>query len=573
MTRATLIQGQNLSEQTPGFGTTKTRRAASRASLVLALCAILLAPIWTVHYPPLVDYPNHLASAFVLAHLKDPAFHFSQFYASDWNTYPYLAMDLILVGLQWFFPIDVAGRLFLSLCVLVVPLAVWFFIREANPGQDTLALWSLFISTGVYFFLDGLLNLQLGLALCFLVLGLWLRWLDRPRLTLWCLLLVATTALYFTHLVGFGVACFVATAYSILAHRRIREILLTWILFLAGILFYLHLVVHVRIGWTWGSHDFARKATGLLVVMLGYSPALDFLTLVVMVGCIILGRSGNPEFRWNHRWLGVAGCLFVLYWIFPGAYGAAMEADRRLVPFLFILTLAAVRFGRRARLLGSIALLLFVLHTGDVEHHFLSLQPRLAEMSQSFSAIPNGARVLPMSEWTKGVLRPERHFWAYGVIQRGWFSPCLFHDPGVHPFKIKLQTSSPCGPGIFGPESFDWARVQHDFDYVWAYDVPQLYPSLSAIGKLAFENGDVRVFRLTKPSAGVALRGNRATARRYEAYETGVGRHSKQTEPGADCFLSWFSAERRGERPTRALPVGEAIGQSNREGCHYHAAQ
>ena len=326
MTRATSIQGQNLSEQTPGFGTTKTSRAASRASLVLALCAILLAPIWTVHYPPLVDYPNHLASAFVLAHLKDPAFHFSQFYGSDWNTYPYLAMDLILVGLQWFFPIDMAGRLFLSLCVLVVPLAVWFFIREANPGQDTLALWSLYISTGVYFFLDGLLNLQLGLALCFVVLGLWLRWLDRPRLTLWCLLLVATTALYFTHLVGFGVACFVATAYSILAHRRIREILLTWILFLAGILFYLHLVVHVRIGWTWGSHDFARKATGLLVVMLGYSPALDFLTLVAMVGCIILGRSGNPEFRWNHRWLGVAGCLFVLYWIFPGAYGARQAA-------------------------------------------------------------------------------------------------------------------------------------------------------------------------------------------------------------------------------------------------------
>ena len=83
----------------------------------------------------------------------------------------------------------------------------------------------------------------------------------------------------------------------------------------------------------------------------------------------------------------------------------------------------------------------------------------------------------------------------------------------MHPFKIKLQTSSPCGPGIFGPESFDWARVQHDFDYVWAYDVPQLYPPLSAIGKLVFENGDgdVRVFRLNKPSAGVALRGNRAT--------------------------------------------------------------
>lgn len=227
---------------------------------------------------------------------------------------------------------------------------------------------------------------------------------------------------------GFGIACFVTTAYSILARRHLREILLSWILFIPGILFYLHLMVHVEIGWTLASYGFPRKAAGLLVVMLGYSPALDFLTLSVMVGCFILSRSSNPEFRWNSRWLGVAGCLFTLYCIFPATYGAATEADRRLLPFLFVLSLATVRFGRRVRLLGSVALVLFVLRTGDVERHFVSLQPHLAELSQSFSAIPYGARVLPLPEWAQGGPRPERHFWAYGVIQRGWFSPCLFHD-------------------------------------------------------------------------------------------------------------------------------------------------
>jgi len=505
----------------------KHRQTAVRSILFsllfVLLGAALLAPIWTVRYPPLVDYPNHLARAFVLAHLKDPAFHFSQFYASDWNTYPYLSMDLILVGLQWFFPIEVASRVFLSLCVLVVPLAVWFFIRQANPGQESLALWSLLISNNLYFFVWGLLNLQLSLALCFVVLGLSLRYLDRPRLTRWCFLLVTTTALYFTHLVGFGIACFVATAYSILARRRIREILFLWVLFIPGMLFYLHSMVHLEPGWTLASYRFPRKAAGLLVMMLGYSPALDFLTLVVMVGCFILGRSSNPEFRWNYRWLGVAGCLFVLYWVFPGAYGAAMEADRRLVPFLFVIGLAAVRFGRRGRLLGSIALLLFVLRTGDVERHFLSIQPRLAELSQSFSAIPDSARVLPLPDWTQREPRAERHFWAYGVIQGGWFSPCLFHDPGVHPFRIKLQTFSPCGSVIFDPKSLDWARVQHDFDYVWAYDVPQFSLPLSAIGKLVFEKDDIRVFQLDKSSTGAVLGKNPATAGRYQAYEREAG--------------------------------------------------
>src|SRR6516164_8546901 len=147
--------------------------------LLLLLIAVgLLAPIWTVRYPPLVDYPNHLASAFVLAHLNDPAFHFSQFYASDWNTYPYLAMDLILVGLQHLMPIDWAGRVLLSLSILAVPAAAWFFVRQANPEEESLAFWSLLISNNVFFFLYGFLNMQLSLALCLLLVGLWLHWLE-----------------------------------------------------------------------------------------------------------------------------------------------------------------------------------------------------------------------------------------------------------------------------------------------------------------------------------------------------------------------------------------------------------
>ena len=101
--------------------------------LLLALAGGLLAPIWTVRYPPLVDYPNHLATAFVLAHLKDPAFRFRDFYAADWNSYPYLTMDVFLVGLQHFVSIDLAGRLLLSLCVLSVPSAAWFFRPSSQP--------------------------------------------------------------------------------------------------------------------------------------------------------------------------------------------------------------------------------------------------------------------------------------------------------------------------------------------------------------------------------------------------------------------------------------------------------
>src|ERR1035437_2065365 len=214
--------------------------------LLLAIAGGLLAPIWTVRYPPIVDYPNHLATAFMLAHLKDPALHFGDFYTADWNSYPYLTMDVILVGLQRFVSIDLAGPLLLSLCVLSVPVAAWFFIRQANPSEVNLALWSLLVSQNLFFFLNGFLNLQLGLALCLFTVGVWVRYLERHRLGAWCLLLLLTTGLYYTHLEAFGIAGFVMTAYCVLSRRRIRQVFLAWALFVPGVLFYLHAVTGLK---------------------------------------------------------------------------------------------------------------------------------------------------------------------------------------------------------------------------------------------------------------------------------------------------------------------------------------
>ncbi|HEX2943335.1 MAG TPA: hypothetical protein VHO91_19940, partial [Rhodopila sp.] len=68
------------------------RRAAARSAgrsglwraAVLALCAVLLAPLLLVDVPPLVDYPNHLARAFVLASWpQDPVL--VRFYAPSWS--------------------------------------------------------------------------------------------------------------------------------------------------------------------------------------------------------------------------------------------------------------------------------------------------------------------------------------------------------------------------------------------------------------------------------------------------------------------------------------------------------
>jgi hypothetical protein len=481
------------------------------AALTLAAAALLLAPIWTVRYPLLIDYPNHLASAFALAHLNDPAFHLNQFYAANWNTYPYLTMDVLLLGLQRIVSIDIAGRLLLSLAVLSVPAGAWFFIRRANPGQESLSVWALLVSSNLFFFLYGFLNLQFSLAIGLFLLGVWLRHLERPRAISWCALPPLTTMLYFTHLMSFGVVAVVMTVYAIVARLRWRQALFAWGLFLPGALLYLHATMSLHASHALQFRSLAAKAAGLLVVVLSYSPAIDFLTLLVAIGAVVWARRAKPRVAWGRHWLWVTGCLFALYWIFPASYGAGMDADRRLLPFVVLLGLGSLRMApKRGRALAAIAALLFGLRGSALEIDSVRAQPHLASMAESFRAIPKGARVLPLVDWAEGRPMVERHFWAYGVIQGGWFSPCLFHDPGVQPFAIKAKVYNPYGPAFAEVKSVDWTAVRNDYDYVWSFRSPQFSGPLGTIGARVFSSGDLEVFRVasSEPTlAGVAAGG------------------------------------------------------------------
>ncbi len=38
---------------------------------------------------------------------------------------------------------------------------------------------------------------------------------------------------------------------------------------------------------------------------------------------------------------------------------------------------------------------------------------------------------------------PFAHFWAYGVIKRGWFSPYLFDTKGLMPLRIRYDSYRP----------------------------------------------------------------------------------------------------------------------------------
>jgi hypothetical protein len=472
------------------------------AAVAVIIAAGLLLPIWRVAFPPLLDYPNHLARAFVLRHLHDPAYNFSSWYASDWGLYPYLGMDASMFVLDRLFPIETAGRVFLSLCALAFPAAAWFFLREAHPGEDWVALWASLAAYNV-FFLEGFLNFDLGLAVGLFAFGLWLRWMRLGGAKRWLATLVAIIALYFTHLLAFGIVGIMMTIYALLSRRSLRQIALSWLLFVPGAIAYLH---SSRVGL--GSQDiiyqhWADKIGQLGKIMHGYSPRLDSTTLVAVPVFFLLSWWRNRSFRWDWPWFGTAAFLFGAFWIIPWAYGEGSDLDIRVLPLLFVTIFAVARIGPRGRLLAALPLLLFAARTFSIEHHWVAEQPELAGLAASFDVTPRNAMVLQIVRGDQDPIeRPFSHFWAYGVIRRGWFSPYLFDHPGETPMRIIYDSYTddnfwnPAYPGV--P---DFAAAAGDYQYIWAYGTPDYSAGLAGVGDRVYSYGALELYKVRTPAA------------------------------------------------------------------------
>jgi hypothetical protein len=415
-------------------------------------------------------------------------------------------MDASMAVLARIFPIETAGRVFLSLCVLALPAAAWFFLRQAQPSAEAASLWSLLIAYNV-FFLEGFLNFDLSVAVGLLALALWLRWLAKPVTGRWIAALMAFAAAYFTHLLGFAFAGLIVIAYLALSRRPIRDWLWSGALALPGVTFYLH---SSRVGLSANKvifHGWDDKVDSLGMFLHGYSPWLDWISLAALAFWFLAAWWRNPEFRWDKKWAVIAVLFFALFWVIPWMWGQeSSDLDIRVLPFLFVTILATARVGRRAKALVALPLLLFAAWTVSVTWHFRAAQPALAGLARSFDVVPRGALVLPIVEGDEDPIeRPFTHFWAYGVIRRGWFSPYLKDAPGETPMRIIQDSYTPDGFwNLVYDEAPDWQQVRNDYDYVWAYDVSKFSAPLAAIGERIYSSGPLEVYRIRKSPAAYA---------------------------------------------------------------------
>src|SRR4051794_5428681 len=186
--------------------------------LALMLAAMLAVPFLLVDVPPVLDYPNHLARLFVLAHPDDPVL--SQMYAPNWRILPNLGMDLIGVAVLRATDVHVGGRILLALSLFAPLIGIIAYHRAVFRRFSP---WPLAAGVIAYngVFLLGFMNFQLSLGLA---LGGAAGWVALRRRDNWLLLaawgMLAATATFLSHI--FGLVFFVVLVGSGEADRLWR---------------------------------------------------------------------------------------------------------------------------------------------------------------------------------------------------------------------------------------------------------------------------------------------------------------------------------------------------------------
>jgi hypothetical protein len=96
---------------------------------------VIAAPLLIADLPQLGDYLNHLARMYVIGRIDtDPVL--ARIYEVVWGVVPNLAMDLIVPPLSHVIPLDVAGRLFITLALLLPVAGVVALHRSAFGGHS-----------------------------------------------------------------------------------------------------------------------------------------------------------------------------------------------------------------------------------------------------------------------------------------------------------------------------------------------------------------------------------------------------------------------------------------------------
>lgn len=419
-----------------------------KAALAL-LCIVLVAPLLLVDVPPLLDYPNHLARAVVLAFGSD-------IYAPHWAIIPDLGTDLVLPPLLHALPVHVAGRIVVACAVLLPVLGTVAYSRAVFGTRSPWPLGSVLVAYNGTL-LMGFLNFVVGVGLALLLAAAWIAWRERYPARVIAMTVIGAVALFFCHLMSL-VFCAILVGGNELAwlwrHRddawlAVRRIAAAVVPLLLPLSLYTQSPLSpVATGLEWPT--VTDKLRELVMPFSNYLLPLDISTAAAAVGfvavCAALGQCRIT--------LG-SGIAFVVtavaFVVAPNGVKGTYLFDTRFIIMLGFLLFGAFLPAPQPRLVTAAFALLFAVRMAVLDFAWWEQRQDVAGMRTTIASVQPGERVMlafvthedapaywrdgPMNRHLSLGLPLYYHLPALLLIEHHAFWPYLFADPSQQPIE------------------------------------------------------------------------------------------------------------------------------------------
>ena len=479
------------------------------------LAILLVVPIWAVEYPPLVDYPSHLARGYILYHY-DNVPSFAEHFEIDYLSAPSLAMDLFMVGMQTVCDVRTAGKLFLTLTIWLW-LGGWHLLGWAIHGRPTwLALGAALIAYHSMFFY-GFTNFSFSLGVFLIAFAAWLHGRSHWAWPRHLLIAALALACFFSHM-----SAFIFLAGSVLAVTawewvKVRSVSRTAIIDVLPIFVPLGFLFRTR-GGSGTAWDFPGKLAGALSLFRGYHRSVDIVFILAV--CLFIGLL----FCWSRHTRAVGSILFagvgcvVMFLIGPSTLFGGSPADARFLPpaaALVFLSLELAFSRIKAIALLSIFLALVSFRMAMIGAYWQAIDVDISAQVSLFAKLPLEAKLYPIvripdDAEEKKLALPTFHAACYAVIERHAYVPTMLAVPGHMPLRYKKPpvTFHQDAASFAEVKRVDWEKVFVDYDYIWCCRAPRDYREFLAWDcTLIAEKGSGTLWRVDRMSkAALAAR-------------------------------------------------------------------
>jgi hypothetical protein len=367
-------------------------RYVDRPAVVLFLTLLLVAliPAWVG--PVTLDYPMHIARAFIMAQPQDGT-GVSEFYKIDIQPVPNLGMDFLVSSLIRFLPVQVSSTIFITLVVVLIASGS-FALSTVVHKRVTVAAFLPLLALYDQWFLMGFANYLFGLGLGLWAVALWIYLADTGRRTAQLAMAILMSALLIVcHLMAFLVTVAIVLLIEIGKHYHGRALyrasIVGSLLLCAAILF----VSTIRGRDYWG---LTAKIEGTMQIV---TPTIDPVSwLAVTVPVIVLALmvvTGRLGLKLSQAQVPLV--FLTLFFIGPTQLaGTAFTVERLSLP-LMITFLAFIAFGGATVLVRQSVFAVFTVMLAIkifvTSFYFLAGREALSRLLADVAQIPSRATI------------------------------------------------------------------------------------------------------------------------------------------------------------------------------------